>query len=257
MPDDEFSQDTFSLSPTFHGQNGFNDLSHWAFNDPVLLSSDMSTTSEATEESFDTRSIQAGDYEISDTHMLPFSSCSPPLFPKTDGTMDQSLSELGHMPALSDHQDSSPQLLFSNPQGFQNFTTLSFSYEDEMMHHNAGMSDGKSTGLNMASQPLIKSEAFRQVAWESMSGDMNPASNMTLSATPLHLNRLPMTPPLTEANQDLSSASACPQSYSFSHQAESPFVDFSDTSSISAHTFSIGEPFYPLTPPLTEQDPNR
>ncbi|WEW59112.1 hypothetical protein PRK78_004581 [Emydomyces testavorans] len=252
IPDDDYSQDNFSLSPTFHGHNAFNDLSQWAFNDAVLLSSDISSTSEATEESFDTRSIPAGDYEISDTQMMPF-SCSPPLFSKPDGSMDQSLPELGQIPGLSASQDSSPLLCYSHPQGYQVYSSVNLPFENDTMHDTTGMNDGKSMGLNMSSQRTVKPEAFGQLAWESLAGDISAASNIA----PNHLNRLPATPPLTDAGQDMSATSTCSQNYAFHNQDGSPFVDLSDTSSLSTQNFSIGEPFYPLTPPLTEQDPNR
>ncbi|EEP75361.1 predicted protein [Uncinocarpus reesii 1704] len=253
LPDDDYTQDAFSLSPTFHGHTGFNDFGHWAFNDGVLLSSDISSTSEATEESFDTRSIQAGDYDMSDTQMLPFSSCSPPLFPKADGSVDQSLPELSQIPGLSSSQDSSPQLCFSNPQGYQNFSTLTFPFDNETMHRASGINDGKSVGLNMASQRMIKSEPFAQVSWDPLASEVNGVPNVTLSGS--RMNRLPATPP--EGNQDLSATSACTQTYTFPGQDGSSYLDVSDTSSLSTQNFSIGEPFYPLTPPLTEQDPNR
>ncbi|KMO99917.1 hypothetical protein CIRG_00060 [Coccidioides immitis RMSCC 2394] len=255
IPDDDYSQDAFSLSPTFNGQSGFNDLSQWAFNDAVLLSSDISSTSEATEESFDTRSIQAGDYDMSDAQMLPFSSCSPTLFPKADGSMDQSLSEFGQLSGISSSQDSSPQLCFRNPQGYQDFNALGFSFDNDAMHHATGMNDVKPMGLSVAPQRMVKSETFGQVPWDSISGDINAASNVTLSGS--RINRLPATPPLTEASQDMSVTSACTQTYTFPNQDGSQFVDLSDTSSLSNQNFSIGAPFHPLTPPLTELDPNR
>ncbi|KMU75860.1 hypothetical protein CISG_05257 [Coccidioides immitis RMSCC 3703] len=237
IPDDDYSQDAFSLSPTFNGQSGFNDLSQWAFNDAVLLSSDISSTSEATEESFDTRSIQAGDYD------------------DADGSMDQSLSEFGQLSGISSSQDSSPQLCFRNPQGYQDFNALGFSFDNDAMHHATGMNDVKPMGLSVAPQRMVKSETFGQVPWDSISGDINAASNVTLSGS--RINRLPATPPLTEASQDMSVTSACTQTYTFPNQDGSQFVDLSDTSSLSNQNFSIGAPFHPLTPPLTELDPNR
>ncbi|KAI2224395.1 hypothetical protein LOZ12_005687 [Ophidiomyces ophidiicola] len=255
VPDDDYSQDTaFSLSPTFHSQSGFSEMTHWGFND--VLSSDISSTSEATEESFDTRSIQADDYEISDAQMLPFSSCSPPLFPSADGSADQSIPELGHLPGLSDSQENA-QLCLTHPQAYRTFSTLNLSFENDAINNSVELGDRKSLGLGISPQHMIKPEAFTQGTWGSISGDVSGTANLDMSGPLNHVNQLPATPPLTEPNRDFSGNSSCSQGYPFTGQDECQFVDFSDTSSLSTQNFSIGEPFYPLTPPLVEQDPNR
>lgn len=254
--DDYSPQDEFSLSPGIHAQNGFNDLSHWSLHDNVLMSSDLSSTSEATEESFDTRSMSAAEFDVSDPNMLPFSSFSPPLFSRTTGSMEQSIPELSHADLTDSHN--SPQLCFSDPQGYQAFPSLlNFSYDTESSRVSSIQNcDSKPAGIDFNGQAIGDSDTLAgQDSWGSLSGGPGGVSTAGLAHPTSQFARLPATPPLSEASQDIPVSSACSQSYSV--YREPAFVELPEASTLPTQTFSIGEPFYPITPPLSEQDPNR
>lgn len=210
----------------------------------------MSSTSEATEESFDTRSISAAEFDVSDPSILPFSSFSPPLFSRNAGSMDQTIPELSHADLADSHN--SPQLCFSDPQGYPTFPSLlGFPYDTESSRLPTMQScDSKPTMMGLNAQTMTDSEALAgQDSWGNSSTGL---PNASLDHHGNQFARLPATPPLSEASQDIPITTPCPQSYSVYREAA-----FVETTTLPSQTFSIGEPFYPLTPPLSEQDPNR
>lgn len=202
---EDYSQDMFSVSPTMDSSNGFSTMPNWSLHDAMLVSSDVSSVSECTEESFDTKSLHTTEYDAPD-QMLAFSSLSSQMFPGQ-------LSE-GH----------SPQVY---AQGYQ------FPYE-ETKHFSTPREEPESVGF-----------AQESFGWNMPVNDVGHVA-------PSMFNPLPATPPHTDGNDMKSNGSQA--SYPSSYIApEDAMFD----SSISTQPFTLGEPLYPLTPPLREQDPNR
>jgi hypothetical protein len=67
---------------------------------------------------------------------------------------------------------------------------------------------------------------------------------------------MPISPPLTEASNDVSVTSACSQSGypAFMSHEDAMLKDITATP---VQGINLGDPIFPLTPPLNEQDPNR
>jgi hypothetical protein len=232
-------QDTFTMSPTMDAHNGFNSMSHWALNDTMFLNSDMSSVSECTEASFDTKSLPPTDYDTSEAQLLAYSSASTPYFQGTTGhthSSDQtSLSELSRAP-------NSPEAPFSNPQGFA--APLAYSFDPESKHPRRESN-------------CPADEFDESYPWSHGSIAPHDLSSAGVTHMSAIFNALPATPPHSEG-AEISASSACTQPGfpSYIPSDDGMFVDGADAS-ISVQPFTLGEPYYPLTPPLTEQDPNR
>lgn len=73
-------------------------------------------------------------------------------------------------------------------------------------------------------------------------------------------NTLPASPPHTEGGSEArgtSSGSQTAYQSSFVPSEDAMFDSLPDSASLSNQNFSLGEPYYPLTPPLCDQDQSR
>ncbi|KAL1960633.1 hypothetical protein VTO42DRAFT_7212 [Malbranchea cinnamomea] len=222
--DAEYSQDMFSVSPTMDSSNGFSSLPNWS----LMMNSDISSASECTEESFDTKSLHTADYDSAD---YPF-SLSQPMFHGSTGH-DQtplSVSEAGHSPQVTS---------YSQPHGYQ----MGFPFDTEAKHfpggnNNQGSEDRDSMGFDSqwGQMPVVQNDLPGGMAQMSM------------------FNPLPATPPHTDGS-DVPMKSTSQASYPSSSYIAPEDAMFDP--SLPTQPFSLGEPIYPLTPPLRDLDPNR
>lgn len=247
-----------------HGACNIHDLNQWSFNDAMFAYSDVSSASESTDESLDARSMSATDFDLNpDSQLLPYVPYSQPLFSGSTGhatAIDQSaFSDLTHIQDISGNCNS-PQLAFSNSQGYQNLTAAMGFPNNETSHlaGNAVCDADQSGRLSFSSntQGLEKTENMGPWAQSTMRNDDSTPNKIVQMPSLYH--HLPITPPLTD-NHDISVTSACsPSDYSqFTSQNDSPMAEIDEPACLPAQTFNIGEPFYPLTPPVSEQDPHR
>jgi hypothetical protein len=208
-------------------------------NDAMFLNSDMSSVSECTEASFDTKSLPPTDYDASEAQLLAYSSASTPYFQGATGhtnSSDQtSLSELSRAP-------NSPEAPFSNPQGFA--APLAYAFGPESKHHRRESN-------------CPADEFDESYPWSHGSIAPHDLSSAGVTHMSAIFNALPATPPHSEGTEIPASSTCTQPGYtSYISSDDGMFVDSADAS-LSVQPFTLGEPYYPLTPPLTEQDPNR
>lgn len=257
MPQDgDFSPvDDISVSPNLYdcGPN----LSQW-LDEPGLMSSGSSCTSESTEESFDVNSMSKADTDIQDPQLYPYSPLSHTLLPSSSGqnhVMDHSgnYHSEPHVPHTAD-AGNSPQLAYNNPQAFQN---ILFSIPDnDGCQPNRTPQQHAEDAQSIVFNPheMDDTEMFTaSTAWENLAMGNDDFSSGTSNLSSM-FNQVPVTPPLTEPGNDASVTShmGYPQ---FARSEDSALVDLSP--SLPAQGLSLGDPFFPVSPALSGQDPNR
>ncbi|PGH08340.1 hypothetical protein AJ79_06027 [Helicocarpus griseus UAMH5409] len=253
--DDDFHpQDAFSFSP-FCGSSNLPDISQWTY-----MSSSSSTTSETTDESFETSSMPVTESDVSSSQGFTFTSYSHPVLPGHLSSLDNnanytSLSDIHNMQDTTG-SGNSPHLAFSSPQGYQpslsSVFVLPFENDGSQSNGAHGCDQEDTKQIRLGSQEMDDAELFTGPrAFHNLPMDTDGFSVGTTNQASDLFGHAPITPPLTDGSNDASISSACSQaSYpSFSGHEDTLFADVS-------HSFSLGDPLYRLTPP-SEQDPNR
>ncbi|KAK2800820.1 hypothetical protein FQN50_007961 [Emmonsiellopsis sp. PD_5] len=259
--DNDFhSQDRFSSLP--FGPSSFPEFSQWTMSDAFMPSSSSSTTSEMTDDSFETGSMPVSESDISNSQVYTFPYNHSMMSASTGhiNSLDQtaSYSSLSDIHSMHNTTDSgnSPHLAFSNRHGFQQSISPLMVFNDGS--HSAGCDPEDTKPLRLDSRDMEASSMFitsRGYDPLPMDTDEIPVSDKS------HVSDLyphaPISPPLTEGNNDASVSSACSQTSfpQFPGQDDTMFAEI--RSSISSQGYDFGEPEYRLTPPLSEQDPNR
>ncbi|PGH23085.1 hypothetical protein AJ80_02859 [Polytolypa hystricis UAMH7299] len=256
--------DRFSLSSSIYGSSNPHDMNSWSLHDAVLMSSASSCTSETTEESFETNSGAKRESEVQDSQLFPFPSFSHQLASQPTGQVT-SLDHSGNYSSLSELQNAqdttdagtSPQLAYNQPQGFQNFSSmLAFPFENECQSNGEFSHVADETqSIGLDSKDLTDTDMFTSSNWDHISTGTDEFANGSSSHFSSLFSQLPVTPPLTESGNDTTTSCSMAGYPSFAAKEGSPFIDMS--ASLSNQTFTIGDPFCPVTPPLNEQDPNR
>ncbi|ODH51227.1 hypothetical protein GX48_02655 [Paracoccidioides brasiliensis] len=255
--DNDFhSQDAFSFSP-FCASNNLPDVNQWTY-----MSSSSSTTSDTTDESFETGSMSVTEPDISNSQGFPFSSFRHPVMSGHVSSLDHHTASYSSLSDIHNMQDTtesgnSPQLTFSSLQGYQSVFVLPFE-NDVSQPNTHGCNQEDSKQLRLGSHEMEDTEMFTGARpYDQLPIDSDTFSVGSTSQVSDLFGHAPITPPLTDGSNDTSVSSTCSQtSYPpFPGQEEDGmFVDMS--SSVSPKSFNLGDPLYRFTPP-SKQDPNR
>lgn len=245
--DDLSSQDRFSLSSnmqqgnqTPHGMEG------WAMTSSGSIDSTDMTSSEP---------------ESPEVQMLSF-SLSQQLMPTTShgdstgsGAMYPSLSDFRTVQDVTDSD-----MDFTQAQDFHQFSSMVDFYDHDTCASSGtqGCTPDDAASVGHSSQNDDAQMISASDAWNSLAMDTGNFHGSTLDQLSSHIfHPVPVSPPLTEASNDMSVTSSCSNSgYSFHGHDDAFFGDLT-TTTIGGQTISLGDPLFPLTPPLSEQDPNR
>ncbi|OJJ80028.1 putative C2H2 finger domain protein [Aspergillus glaucus CBS 516.65] len=225
--DDLSSQDNYSLCSSTHA-NG----NPWSLSDAEVEAAAVSKA------------------ESPEVQMLSF-NFSQQLVPSTVGP-----SEVMYQPGSDFQVIQDNEMDFSQSRGdFNAYSAfLDFSaFDNDSSVHNGSQSctdDSLSVGH---SSHMDDGQMSANDAWNSM---LHRTSLDGLSSI---FQTTPVSPPLTEASNDFSITSSCSQSGypSFMTQDDAMLKDVTATPSLSSHGINLGDPLFPLTPPLNEQDPHR
>lgn len=235
--DDVSSQDHFSLSSSL--QHTSQDLDQW-----TLSTSDSIESSPITSTQPETPEIQMLSYSFSH-QLLPTGAGHNGV---SDASMFPALSDLQAAQGLGEHND----LDMSQAQDFQAFSSMvDFTFDND-----ACTSDGNQGCMHDETASLGNSSHNDDGHfWKSLSLD---TGNFPGSAFDQMPHGLPgaVSPPLTEASQ-VSVTSASQSAYSFRGQDETLLGENNANSTVSGQNLNLGDSFLPLTPPLSDQDPNR
>ncbi|KAL4875617.1 hypothetical protein BJY04DRAFT_154525 [Aspergillus karnatakaensis] len=230
--DDELlSQDSFSLcSNSTHSD--VPDLKPWALNDV---------------DSVDSNTLASTKPDSPAVQMLSFSLSQHALLHSAVGASDIMYSAGSEYHGLPDVGQ--PDMDYGKAQDFSNNYTSLFDFS---------AFDNDVNGTHASCTPEHGSPAG-----DSQLADWNIASDSQYNQPMDHYNGnfyhpMPVSPPLTEASNDLSVTSSC------SHSGYPAFMSHEDamlkditTTPIGPQGINLGDPIFPLTPPLNEQDPNR
>ncbi|KAL4931079.1 putative C2H2 finger domain protein [Aspergillus undulatus] len=220
--DDEIlSQDSFSLSSST--THGINDV-----------------------DSIDSNSIASSKPDSPAVQMLSFSLSQHAQLHSAVGASDIMYSASSDFHGLPDVGEQ-PDMDFSKPQDFNHYTSLfDFSaFDNDVNGQN---------GTHTSGTPEHGSPAGD--AWNSIVPDTRYSQSMDHYSGNV-FQHMPVSPPLTEASNDLSVTSSC------SHPGYPAFMSHEDamlkdiTATPVGGQLNLGDPIFPLTPPLAEQDPNR
>ncbi|KAL4897383.1 hypothetical protein BDV59DRAFT_191066 [Aspergillus ambiguus] len=239
--DDEISsQDNFSLCSSTqqnHGTpSGLPGLS-WPLGDVDTLDS----------------GVLSSKPESPEVQMLSF-SLSQQLMPSTVGPSDVMYHHNGtEFPGLQDND-----LDFSHTQDYHYSSLVDFTaYENDTAGHNGSQSCTPDETLSHSSQ-TDDTKLTGNDTWTPMMTDTNyQGSNMDQFTNNL-FQPMPVSPPLTDTSHDVSVTSSC------SHSGYPTFMTHEDAmlkdvtaTPMATQGINLADPLFPLTPPLSDQDPNR
>ncbi|KKK20841.1 hypothetical protein P175DRAFT_0189157 [Aspergillus ochraceoroseus IBT 24754] len=242
--DDLSSQDNFSLcSSTAQTCDISNEMKPWGLNDTDTL---------------DSGSIASTKPESPEVQMLSFSLSQHALLHSAVGASDIMYSAGSHFHGLPDVEQN--ELDYSKAQEFNHYTSLfDFSaFENDVQ--NGSQSCTPDDGLSIShGSPTDDSHLATSEAWNSLVSDSRNYQRSSVDQfTGNVFQPIPVSPPLTEASNDISVTSSCSHSGypSFMSHEDAMLKDITATP-VGPHGINLGDPIFPLTPPLNEQDPNR
>ncbi|KAL2818884.1 hypothetical protein BJX63DRAFT_419033 [Aspergillus granulosus] len=235
--DDELSsQDNFSLCSSTAQSRDTSDLKPWTLND-------MDST--------DSNSIASAKPDSPAVQMLSFSLSQHAILHGAMGASDIMYSAGSEFHGLPDVEQNNMD--FSKTQDFSQYTSLfDFSaFENDVNGHNGTHSSCTPDHGSPNDSQLAPSDAWNMVS------DTRYTQGSTMDQfTGNVFQHMPVSPPLTEASNDVSVTSSC------SHSGYPAFMSHDDAmlkdiTATSVQGINLGDPIFPLTPPLNEQDPNR
>lgn len=241
--EDEISnQDNYSFTSSTHGHgNNAHDLS-WSMSDG---------------DSFDATCLSSKPSESPEVQMLSF-SLSQQLMPQsTVGPSDIMYQPSGvefhpHQPQHHHHHQSHHQ-----PMDFNDHSDMDFSQAQDFSHCSAFVDFSaldNDSSVQTADDSLSVAHSHHTDdghLWNSMMGSHRPSMDGLF-------NSVPVSPPLTEASNDFSVTSSCSQNGypAFMANDDAMLKDITAAPSLSSHGINLGDPLFPVTPPLAE-DVNR
>ncbi|TQB75231.1 hypothetical protein MPDQ_003484 [Monascus purpureus] len=172
--------------------------------------------------------------------------------PSTAGQGDLLYHNVSEFPAA---QDVTPQNDFDFAHAHQDFHTYSpladLVFDTDVCPQNGSQSYDDTLSVGQTSQADDKQMISAQDAWNSLQG--SPMDQLSSNVFPA----LPVSPPLSEASSDICVTSSCSSSgyTSFIANDDALFADI--TTPVGSQGISLGDPLFPISPPLTEHDPNR
>ncbi|OJJ44365.1 hypothetical protein ASPZODRAFT_71752 [Penicilliopsis zonata CBS 506.65] len=238
IQDDELSsQDNFSLcSSTQHGRGTSHEMKAWSLSDDIIDPSAVSTEPESPE-----------------VQMLSF-SLSQQLLPSAGSQSDviyHAVSDYAGLPDMNDQND----LDFQNYASMVDFN----AYENDACAQNGSQNSVSDDALSVGHSSHTDDSHFVAAsdAWP-LTVDTGNYSGSPLEQLSNAFQTAPVSPPLTEASNDVSVTSSCPHSgYPSYMPHDGVMLRDVTTTPICGQGLNLGDPMFPLTPPLSEQDPNR
>ena len=232
LQDDEMSsQDTSSLCSSIATNHGNpQDMKDWSLNTTDSLDQAISSK------------------ESPQVHMLSF-SLSQQLMTPTVGPNDVMYTGVD-FPAVSDLHDHNEM-----PRDFYSFVDLS------SMDNDCGVQTGTpDDALSVAHSSHTDEGHFMTGpdSWSAMMAESQyPGTTLDQLSSSL-FQTVPVSPPLTEASNDIPITSSCshPAFPSFLATDDSLIGDYNSTA-LANQGINPAEPLFPNTSPLSEQDPNR
>lgn len=226
--DDLSSQDSASLCSSIPTGHISQDMKDWSLNSTDSL--EQATSSKDSPQ----------------VHMLSF-SLSQPLMTPTVGPNDVMYHGMDfQVSELQDHNEM--------PRDFYSFVDMS-----AMDHDSSGMqSSTPDDALSVAHSTHTEDGHFLGHDQWSMMPEHYPGTTLDQLSSSLFQTAVPVSPPLTEASNDISVTSSCshPGFPSFMATDDSMIGDYT-TSPLGNHGINPAEPLFPGASPLSEKDPNR
>ncbi|KAF7136867.1 hypothetical protein CNMCM5793_006437 [Aspergillus hiratsukae] len=243
IQDDELSsQDNFSLCSSTHQGHGTPHDLKWALHDA---------------DAFDHSVMSSSKPETPEVQLLSF-SLSQQLLPTTVGPSDVIYQTGSDFQDIGDHND----LDFSHAHDFSHYSSLVdfAAYDNDTSGQNGNQpctpDDALSVGHGSHTEDCHMVTANE---WNSILADSRNYHPSSLDHLPSNLFQpMPVSPPLTEASNDVSVTTSCSHSGypAFMTHEEAMLKDVTATP-LGSQGINLGDPLFPLTPPLSEQDPNR
>lgn len=244
--DDNLSnQDNFSLCPSaHHGHGSLNEMRPWTLNDADVLDNVSSTNPESPE-----------------VQLLSF-SLSQQLLPSTVGPSDvmyHTGPDFPVVPDLTDHHD----MEFSHSHDFHQYSSLVdlSAFDNDSCTQNGAQSHTPEDALSNGHSPHSDDSQMFAASenWNPMMPDTRNYHGSALDQLSSNIfPAMPVSPPLTEAGHDMSVTSSCSHSGYPAYMANDDVMMKNMTAaSIGPHGINLGEPMFPLTPPVSEKDRNR
>lgn len=235
--DDLSSQDNFSLCSSTHHSHG-TDLKSWGLSDADALDHGV---------------ISSSKPESPEVQMLSF-SLSQQLLPTTVGPSDVIYHTGADYQDIGEHND----LDFSHAHDFSHYSSLVdfAAYDNDACGQNGTQPCTPDDALSVGHSSHTDTT---NDTWNSLMADTRSYHASTLDHLATNLFQpMPVSPPLTEASNDISVTSSCSHTGypSFMTHEDAMLKDVTATP-LTSHGINLGDPLFPLTPPLSEQDPNR
>lgn len=227
--DDLSSQDTSSLCSLHTAHGNPQDMKDWSLNTSDSLEQAMSSK--------ESPQVQMLSFSLSQQLMTPTVGPSDVMYTGVD------------FPAVSDLHD------HEMPRDFYSFVDLS-SMDNDICVQTSTPDDALSVAHSSHTEDgqLIASHE----SWNAMMADgQYPGTTLDHLSSNL-FQTMPVSPPLTEASNDIPITSACSHSGfpSFLAHDDTILGDY-DSSPLGNHIINPAEPLFPNTTPLSEKDPNR
>jgi hypothetical protein len=242
IQDDELSsQDNFSLCSSTHQSHGTpNGLPSWALGDV---------------DSYDSGVIPSTKPESPEVQMLSF-NLSHQLMPSTVGPSDVMYHTGSDYSGFHDND-----LDYSHGQEFNHYSSMvDLTAYDNDVSAQSGNQSCTDDALSVShSSHTDDSHLAANDAWNSLVNDSRSYPGSALDQFSSNMfHPVPVSPPLTEASNDVSVTSSCSHSGypSFMTHEDAMLKDVTATP-VGSHGINLGDPLFPLTPPLAEQDPNK
>ena len=234
MQDDELSShDSSSLCssiPTAHGNS--QDMKDWSMNSTESLDQAISSK--------DSPQVQMLSFSLSQQLMTPTVGPNDVMYTGVD------------FPAVSDLHDHNEL-----PRDFYSFVDLS-SMDNDVCGVQTGTPDDALSVAHSSHTDEGQLIAGHE-AWSAMMPDgQYPGTTLDQLSSSL-FQTVPVSPPLTEASNDISVTSSCshPGFPSFLATDDTFLGDYTNSSPIGNHGINPAEPLFPNTSPLSEKDLNR
>lgn len=266
--DDDFSTaDSFSLCSNMpQNHHSPQQMDSWTMSDATLMmSSNSSCSSQSTGgDSFETSMISTTEPSPQDSGMF-FSSFPQQMLQSSTGHISNegpspNYTPLSELQAMQDMTDS-PQMAFTHSQGFPEYSPVMDFSSDHSSHLTTPDCCPDDSGLiESKCRTMEDTQMFAgNDAWNPLSMDAELFPNAAVDQLSSLFHPMPVSPPLTEASNDISVTSACSQSSYPPYPAQDNAL-FGEISmpAVAGKPENAGDQYFPSTPPLTdEQDPHR
>lgn len=244
--DDLSSQDRFSLSSNMQSNQASHGMDGW-----TMASSGSINSTDMTPSEPESPEVQMLSFPLSQQLMSAGHGDSV-----NRGPIYSSFSDFQAVQDVTDND-----MDFTQAQDFHQFSSMvDFSYDNDTCTSSGtqGCTPDDAASVGHSSQNDDTQMMTASDAWGSLAMDAGNFHGSTMDQLSSHIfHPVPVSPPLTEASNDMSVTSSCSNSgYSFHAHDDAFFGDLTSTT-IGGQTINLGDPLFPLTPPLSEQDRNR